>query len=751
MTRNRRSTVWLLAASLFLALSAGLSAQEQKREAVPQSETKKQGTGVVPPGVRLAQQMPAGAQTKPFKFPHAATKTLPNDLQVFVITDHREPAVAVRLLLATAGTIRDPAGSPGVASMTAQMLTQGTEKRSAQQIAEAIDFVGGRLTATAGDDSTVITASVVNKDLELGMDLLSDVTLHPSFKDDELGRQREQLLSSLQVEYADPGYLAQAALDRVVYGASPYGLPGEGTPDTAKKLTRDALVAFHDSYYVPSQAFLAFAGDITPEAAFAAAEKYFGAWPKKELSAAQIAKPPATSGLHFLIVDKPDAVQTQIRIGRLGIARNNPDYIPLLVTNRIFGGGYNSRLNTEVRIHKGLTYGAYSRFEAHKQAGIFSAGTFTRTEGTVDATKLVIDLIGKMAAGDVTAAEMDFARDYLAGVYPIESETAEQVADRVLTVAEFRLPADYNDIYQQKIRAVGAGDAKAMAGRYFDAENLDVILVGNASQFRDALKKAFPDAKYEEVPFDQLDLLNADLRRPKEAAPAATPESLARGRAVLEAAAQAAGGAAFGKIESLEASSSGEFSGPGGQQVSIALKTQVLYPDRIRIELKLPFGTIQQGFDGKSAWAVSPQGAMDLPNSVTGEFLRGIALAGAVGLYQKTLAGGVEAQYLGEEEIAGKKTDAVQWNASFGPVKLYLDPVSHQLVAARFRQFTQQGVVDAEQQWSDFRAVDGVQIPYQTLTLHDGAKFSNFTLQDLKLNTKPDPALFSKPQSQPPQ
>ena len=749
MIRNPRSIVWLLSASLFLALSAGLRAQEQKPEAAQRGETKKQGTGVAPPGVRLVEQMPSGASAKPFRFPQAATKTLANGLQVFVITDHREPAVAARLLLTSAGTIHDPAGLPGVASMTAQMVTQGTEKRTAQQIAEAIDFVGGRLTANAGDDSTVITVAVVNKDLELGMDLLSDVTLHPSFKDDELERQREQLISSLQVEYADPGYLAQAALDRVVYGPSPYGLPGEGTPDTAKKLARNALASFHDSYYVPNQALLAFAGDITPEAAFAAAEKYFGAWPKKELPAAQIASPPATSGLRIIIVDKPDAVQTQIRIGRLGIARNNPDYIPLLVTNRIFGGGYNSRLNTEVRIHKGLTYGAYSRFEARKQTGIFSAGTFTRTEGTVDATKLVIELIGKMATGEVTPAEMDFARDYLAGVYPIESETSEQVAERVLTVAEFGLPADYNDTYQQRIRAVNAGSVKTVADRYFDAKDLDIILVGNARQFRDALKKAFPDAKYEEVSFDQLDLLAADLRRPKEAAPAATPESLARGRATLEAAAKEAGGAAFGRIESLEISSSGEAAGPGGQPFSVDVRTQVLYPDRIHIELKLPFGAIQQGFDGKTAWAVSPQGAMDLPNNVIGEFQRGIALAGgAIGFYQKTLAGGLEAQYLGEEEITGKKTDCVQWNAPFGPVKLYFDSATHQLIAARFRQFTQQGTVDAEQQWSDFRTVGGIQVPYQTVTLHDGAKFSNFTVQDVKLNTKPDPSLFSKPQSQ---
>jgi zinc protease len=508
---KRRGTV-LLAVLLLAGLGGAVG--------VARAQTEKPAPEASAPKVKLVPHMPSGAPSKPFQFPKAATKTLPNGLRVFVVSSSEEPAVTVRLVLTAAGTVHDPAGKPGVAAMAANLLAEGTEKRTAQQIAEAIDFVGGSLTAGADSDGTYITATVVKKDFDLAMDLLADVTLHAAFQKEELERRREQALSNLQVSYADPNYLATAIFDRVVYGPHPYGLPQEGTPDSVGQLDRDDLVRFRDAYYVPNQSLIAFAGDISPEAAFAAAEKYLGAWAKKEVPATPIAAPASSRGLRIFLIDKPDAVQTQIRVGCLGIRRNDPDYIPLYVTNRIFGGGFNSRLNTEVRQKKGLTYDASSLFSSRKLAGLFEASTFTRTETTVEAAKLVVDLIRQMATGEVTKAELDFARDYLIGVFPILSETAEQVAGRTLNVAQFDLPADYNDTYQQRVRAVGTGEVKAVAARYFDAENLGLVLVGNARQFREALKKAFPAAAFEEIPFDQVDLLSADLRKHKEAAPA---------------------------------------------------------------------------------------------------------------------------------------------------------------------------------------------------------------------------------------
>jgi zinc protease len=520
---KRVKTFWIV--SLLLLANFASAAPRQQRES-PSNEAssgpaaQNGGTGIVPPGVKLVPEMPPVGAPRPFQFPRAATKTLPNGLRVFVITDHSEPALAARLVILSAGSIKDPKDRPGVAQMTANLLTQGTEKRSAREIAEAIDFVGGSLTASAGKDSTTVTLDVVKKDVHTGLDLMSDVVLHPAFQAEELERQRQQLLSNLTVQYSDPDYLASVVFSRALYGASPYGWPEEGTPDTVKQFDPAQLAKFHDANYAPNQALLAFAGDVTPEEAFALADKYFGAWPKIDVPAVAPVAPEAVSGLHIWLIDKPDAVQTQIRVGKLGIRRGDPNYIPVVVMNRIFGGGYNSRLNTEVRVKKGLTYGAYSSFNPHRYAGSFNVGTFTRTAATVDATKLVVDLIAKMSTGDVTQQEMDFARDYLAGVYPIQSETAEQVADRVLTAAAYELPADYNSTYPEKIRGITPIQVREMAEKYLSSDNLDLVLAGNVSAFRDDLKKAFPNAQYEEIPFDRVDVLAPDLRRSSKAATA---------------------------------------------------------------------------------------------------------------------------------------------------------------------------------------------------------------------------------------
>ncbi len=582
------ATIFAVAATAFVpaaAFAQQASAPVSRSATEPASSQEPQkASGIVPPGVKLVPEMPAAGAPRPFEFPKSAVKTLPNGLRVFVVTDHREPAVAARLVILSAGSIQDPAGMPGVASMTANLLTQGTAKRSAKEIAETIDFVGGTLEAKAGRDATTVTLDVVKKDLSVGMDLLSDVVLHPSFRGEELDRQRQQLLSDLEVQYSDPNYLATLAFARTLYGSSPYGMPEQGTPATVKKLQREDFVKFHDRNYAPNQAVLGFAGDITPEDAFAIAEKYFGAWPKLDVAAPTPQAPSNATGTHVWLIDKPDAVQTQIRIGRIAIRRADADFLPLDVTNHIFGGSYNSRLNTEVRIKKGLTYGASSAFTPHRYTGSLAVETYTRTEATVDATKLVMDLLTGMSQGRISQKELDFARDYLAGVYPIETETAEQVADRVLTVAAFDLPADFNQTYPEKIRATSLEQVQATARKYFTTNGLDIVLVGNAGAFRDALKKEFTGAEFTEIPFGQVNVLSPTLRASQQSAsaapaPAATPESLEQGKQILLAAAQAAGGDALQSVATLGFSENGTLHNPRGDR-QLAVTWKVAYPDR---------------------------------------------------------------------------------------------------------------------------------------------------------------------------
>jgi predicted Zn-dependent peptidase/outer membrane lipoprotein-sorting protein len=697
------------------------------------------------PSAQLAPQMPAPAAAKSYKFPPVATKTLANGMRVYAVSSSSTPAITVRLVLTAAGSINDPKGKPGVAAMTASLLTEGTEKRSAQQIAEAIDFVGGSLSANAGSDGTVVSVTVVKKDFDLAMDLFSDITLHANFQSEEIERQRQQLLSGLQVNYQDADYVASASLQRVVYGSHPYGLPTEGTPGSAQTVTRDDFVRFRDTYYSPNTSLLAFSGDISPEVAFAAAEKIFGAWQQKAIPVGEVAPPATPVGVHITIIDRPDAVQTQIRVGKSAIRRTDPDYIPLYVTNRIFGGSYNSRLNTEVRVKSGLTYGANSGFDTRLFGGSFLASTSTRTEATVQAVKLVTDLMKDLASKNVKPEELTFARDYLVGVYPIQTETTDAVADRVLMVAHYGLAPDFNETYQSRIAAVTLDQVNAMAAKYFDPSAVDVVLVGNAAQFRDALKKEYPNATYDEVPAAQLDLMQPSLRKYVETVPAATPESLARGKAMLAEAAQSAGGDALSKVQSMESTFSGHAS-MGGAEMPLDAKVVIAFPDRVRVDIKLPMGDLVQAFDGKSGWVANPQGSAAVPPDQNTEFVRTILLAGGWELFREALAGKVQAQFLGDRDLLGQRAQALSVSASGIDMILYLDPATHYLAGARFTQDTPQGKVETVEQWSDYRDVQGMKFPYHAVTYRDGAKFSESTTQDLKLNTNPEAHIFVKPQ-----
>jgi len=746
---------WLLLAISFVFATTLMAQETATAPATSRGQSEasdrppQKASGIIPPGVKLAAQMPAAGAPRPFEFPKAASKTLTNGLRVFVVTDHREPAVAARLVLLSAGSIKDPSSMPGVAQMTAALLTQGTEKRSAREIAETIDFLGGTLQATADRDGTTITLDVVKKDLGTGMDLMSDAVLHPAFAPDELDRQRQQVLSSLQVQYADPNYLATLVFARVLYGNSAYGLPEAGTPRSVQEFRRDDFVKFHDANYAPNGALLAFAGDITPDEAFAITEKYFGLWQKTSVAADIPAAGSLTTGQHIWLLDKPDAVQTQIRLGKFSIRRSDPDYLPLEVTNHIFGGSYNSRLNTEVRIKKGLTYDASSSLNAHRYAGSLSVNTFTRTETTVEALKLVMNLLGGMANGEITQRELNFARDYLAGVYPISCETAEQVADRVLIAAAFELPADYNQTYPAKVRAMSLDQVQATARKYFTVKDLDIVLAGNVGAFRDSLKKEFPDAQFVEIPFDQIDLVSPDLRAAKQESVVASPESLAQGQQILMAAAQAAGGDSLRSVATLGFSESGKIYNPSGDQ-PLQVNWQVAYPDRSYGQVSLGSVNILQICDGSSSWLKFPDNVRDTTN-VIGEFKRGIALfGGGWGIYQQVLAGNVSGQALGEELIGDKKTLGVAVQLPFAALKLYFDPDSHLLVAARYQSKGEEGDVENEQHWSDYRNVDGRQFAFATETNRKGLKLFDSMVESVKINPVVDPAIFTKPADLPP-
>ncbi len=457
-----------------------------------------------------SESPPRPLEARDVRFPPYELRTLANGMQVVVVMHHEQPAVSLRLIV-RAGSAQDPAGKVGVASLVAALLDQGTTARTAAEIAETIDSVGGDSDTGAGRDLSYAHVLVMKDSLDLGMNLLADELRNPSFAEAEMERQRQQILSALKVSYDDPEYIADIVFDRLVYGFNPYGAPASGTPDSLPRITRADLQAFHQRWYVPNNCLLAVVGDVTAEEAFAAVTRAFGDWAKREVPADTATDPPQPTR-RVIVVDKPGAVQTEVRVGHLGIPRRQDDYMALDLAIRILGGEGANRLHRVLRMERSLTYSASAEMETLKRAGEFVATTNTRPEATGEVLRLIVEQFSRLRLERVNEQELADAKAYLTGNFPLRIETPEDIALQVLNVLFYDLPVEELQTYRRRVNAVSADDIARVAAAYLHPDRLSVVLVGDAKAFVNRLKAVGFD-KYAVVPADDIDLTTVDLRR----------------------------------------------------------------------------------------------------------------------------------------------------------------------------------------------------------------------------------------------
>jgi zinc protease len=454
---------------------------------------------------------PPPAPPRPYEFPRAVSRTLANGLRVSVVEDHRLPLVAASLQV-LAGHAYAPPSKAGLAALTAALLREGTRTRTSQQIARAVDSTGGQLNASAGSDTITVSMAFMKSYAGLGFELMADIVQNPVFAQEEIARQQQQALSSLSVQYSSAQYLVSAAAARAILGAHPYAFPGDGTPDTVGALQRSDIVAFYEQYFAPNRAWLVIAGDLSADEAFALADQWFGGW--RKTGPADEPLPPAPQPrAQVLVIDMPGENQTQIAVGQPGIPRNHPDYLALQLGNQIFGGSFNSRLNMKLRANEGLTYGANSYFEPSRFAGIFEASTFTRTEKTAEAIRMLVGLLKEYRENPATSAEFEEAKAYMSGSFAIATETASSVAARVLAAEVNGLGPDYWPRYRERLDQITLADVEAAVRRFLQPGQLTITAVGNASQFAKALEAYGP---VRVIPVSDLDLTAPDLVKPKK-------------------------------------------------------------------------------------------------------------------------------------------------------------------------------------------------------------------------------------------
>ena len=456
------------------------------------------------------ERPPAPLPAREVNFPSYEVRTLENGLRVVAVAHHEQPVVSLRLLVG-AGAAKTPQDKGGMGDLAASLLDQGTTSRSAQEIADQIDSIGGSLSTGSGADLTFVSAVVMIDSFDFGLDLISDVARNPAFAPEEIARQKEQALSSLQVSANDPDYIASIVWERLVYGFHPYGVPNGGTRESLFSITAADLAAYHRQYFVPNNAILAVVGDIASEVAFTAVERVFGDWPRAEIAALPAAEPPPPTR-RVVVVDMPDAVQTEVRVGHLGIPRRHDDFTAFDLAAKILGGEGGNRLHRVLRTQRGLTYGASAEVEAQREAGDLLAETDTRTDTTGEVLRLMVEEIARLRREPVGRRELADAQAYLAGSFPLTIETPNQIATQILRNAFYELPIDEIGTFRERVQAVTQDDIARVAGQYLLPDRLSIVLVGDAAGFvRQLPAVGFED--FEVIPVEELDLMSPSLRR----------------------------------------------------------------------------------------------------------------------------------------------------------------------------------------------------------------------------------------------
>ncbi len=423
--------------------------------------------------VGLALAVPASPTTAA---PLAHREVLPNGIVLLVAERPAVPIVAVRVFH-RAGAAFDPPDRAGLANLTAVLLTRGAGQRSGQEIDSAIEFVGGRLESGGGRDGITTSLAVLKRDLSLGLDLLRDVVLAPTFPEAELKRKASEIQAAIQRSEESPEAVAGRALARLVFPHHPYGKPVEGTRESVGRLTRDDVVQFHRQQVRPDTTIIAVVGAVTVDEARREISNRFGGW------ARPTTPPPADPGVPTPAAPQAEEVkreltQATIMLGRQAIRQSDPDYFPLAVASYVLGGGSASRLYTRVREEGGLAYSVASWVAPAKYGASFSLSAQTRVAEVSRVTNILREELARMGREPVAERELALAKAYLIGSFPLRLDTSAKVADFLVSVEELGLGLDYADRYRARVGAVTAADIQRVAARFFAADAFNRVVVG---------------------------------------------------------------------------------------------------------------------------------------------------------------------------------------------------------------------------------------------------------------------------------
>jgi zinc protease len=431
---------------------------------------------------------PAPGPLRPFHFPAISRFELSNGLPVLFAASEGF-GVATMSVIVDAGGVHDGRGKAGLAALSADLLESGAGSRSAVQIADEIERLGLQLGAASSWDATHVELTGLTSTMRAGAEVVSDLVRRPAFPEAEVERIRHEQLAGIVQRRAEPRGLANEMATRFIFSdASPFALPLTGTTESVEGLTRSDVEEFHASRFSPWATTVVIAGDLSVDEARRLAEEGFGSWagPAAPSAAAEVA--PRFEETHIVLVDRPGAVQSELRVGHVGVDRATPDYFPIVVMNAILGGAFSSRLNMSLRERHGFTYGVTSSFIMRREPGPFLVSTAVQTEVTAAALTEIFNEMRRIREAPVRENELVDARSYLAGTFPLRLQTTGGLASRLAEIAIHDLPIDYFDGYRDCILRVTGDEVLRAAREFIEPERATVVIVGDASVIRPSIE-----------------------------------------------------------------------------------------------------------------------------------------------------------------------------------------------------------------------------------------------------------------------
>ncbi|MBM4193956.1 MAG: insulinase family protein [Gemmatimonadetes bacterium] len=480
------------ATALVVAVTSAMTARAGAQQAPPTTQA-----------VVMKGKAPVSEKVLSVKLPRPKEATLANGLHLIVLEDRRTPQVSFQLLIPGAGGYFDPQGRAGLASVGAAMMREGTTSRTTLQISEQLETMAasaGIATGMASLDATV-SGFALTEHVDKVMGLAADMLLHPSFPAEEFTKYKQRSGAQLAQQRSIPGFLAQELWSKIINGDHPSGRISMTAADL-NGITRDQMVEWHRTRFVPDNAVIAIAGDISLADAQRMVQSHLGGWQKAGAAAPKATDPAAVNSAKVFLVDRPNSVQTNLIVGAQAIERTNPDYDALQLMNAVVGAGPTGRLFTHLREEKGYTYGAYSGMSAGRFRGTWSASTDVRSEVTEPALTDLMDELRQIRDITVPAKELADKKRSLVASFALSLESPQQILSYYVTSWIYKLPANYWDKYPDRVMGVSAAQVQAMARKYLDPSRVQIVAVGDGKKVEAILKK-----------FGELDVYNTEGQR----------------------------------------------------------------------------------------------------------------------------------------------------------------------------------------------------------------------------------------------